>query len=713
MIKNESNYFNGNIYRTKNSISSNIEEESIDKSNNNNNMSLGMTHHRKNNLSFFYGSYILDNGLNKLLKEYKENRGIDNTSYENENENNSNKTKSKKNSALNDKEKNINSSNTNLNTNDNEKYIPFSNSSFYSYSIENEGNQEENITKDDKSSFDNNQEKPNTILYSNNPYYELEKNKEKYNKEKSFIPITNTLRYMKDKDERMTDSYLMALGGCINYDEKKNYLPTSSIIEEEKSELIESTNKKQTLINIKKIIKDKNIKKNKLFEIIKNKENAIKISDDDNKENINNNYMTNKNPNINFDLNKITIKNSYKEEIKKNYYMKNKNNVNSIYKNKLIFPLNNNYLTQKIKVNENFRCFEKNQKFNIINKSKKTIKKHNLYSSNEAISNKKNTKINYANTENNNNTLNTLSLRHHHRFKTEFNLKNIIPKVKYNITQLVNNNNNNTFNKSPDKKPYTKIKPIVINNKNKNNNNKNEKQLIINKTLKNLSISDNNKKKQLNKILVNIKHNRAISISNQINKNNKQNNLLSENIINNKSESLLLQDNKSKKDINKNSQKIFRHKKMCSISTLPNSCSSRVKLKVNKNFKNHSIFRNILANTDINNLLYKDFVLDINNNNDIFIHISNLNQAELSLKEKIKFLNDNEKQEVIEKIKQNNNNLNSDNYIILCENNINIKEQFVFKGFFQYLTEKKKYIKIYGNEKCPNHILIKNSNNDN
>ena len=102
---------------------------------------------------------------------------------------------------------------------------------------------------------------------------------------------------------------------------KKNYLPTASIIEEEKSELIESTSKKQNLININSLIADNNLKKGKLFEIIKNKENKMN-KDEENKENINNNYMRNKNPNINFDLNKITIKNSYKEEIKKNYYIK-------------------------------------------------------------------------------------------------------------------------------------------------------------------------------------------------------------------------------------------------------------------------------------------------------------------------------------------------------------------------------------------------------
>jgi hypothetical protein len=316
--------------------------------------------------------------------------------------------------------------------------------------------------------------------------------------------------------------------------------------------------------------------------------------------------------------------------------------------------------------------------------------------------------------------MNTLSLRHHHRFNTEFNLKKIIPKMKYNITELINNTKNSmdskkyTFNKSLDNKLSSEIKPKVLYNINK----KKEKQLCTNKTFKNLSISYNQNKK-LKKIIVNIKHNRAISISNPISKNNynyNQKNALPENIINNKSESLLLQDNKSKKDINKKSQRLYRQKKMFSISTLPNSCSSRVKLKVNKNFKNNSIFRNILVSADSNKLLCEDFVLNINNDNDICIHVSNINQVENTLKQKIKFVNNKEKNEVLENIKcinNNNNNLNTDNYIILCENNINIKELFSFKGFFKYSTEEKKYIKIYGNEKCPNHILLKNVNYDN
>ena len=38
---------------------------------------------------------------------------------------------------------------------------------------------------------------------------------------------------------------------------------------------------------------------------------------------------------------------------------------------------------------------------------------------------------------------------------------------------------------------------------------------------------------------------------------------------------------------------------------------------------------------------------------------------------------------------------------------------FVFNGLFKYYENQKRFIKIYGNEKVPNVILIKNINNKN
>ena len=64
--------------------------------------------------------------------------------------------------------------------------------------------------------------------------------------------MKNGLKFLKDKEERVTESYLMELNqGIYRQNEKKLYLPSASIIEEEKSEFLESTSKNQLKINNK------------------------------------------------------------------------------------------------------------------------------------------------------------------------------------------------------------------------------------------------------------------------------------------------------------------------------------------------------------------------------------------------------------------------------------------------------------------------------
>ena len=150
----------------------------------------------------------------------------------------------------------------------------------------------------------------NNNLFSNNPFYELEKNKEKYSQDKSFIPIKNGLKYIKDKEERVTESYLLALnGGESNIKKGKNpYLSTASIIEEERSEFIESTSKKQSIIASNRFVKDMNFKKKKIeneFNLVQNEKDNIleKTEEEENKENIDINIIKKKNE-INNAINK-------------------------------------------------------------------------------------------------------------------------------------------------------------------------------------------------------------------------------------------------------------------------------------------------------------------------------------------------------------------------------------------------------------------------
>ena len=87
---------------------------------------------------------------------------------------------------------------------------------------------------------------------NNNLFLEIAKNSE--NSGKSFITLKNSLKYLKDKDERTTPSYQLALqagkkGG------KNSYVTVSNVIEEEKSSMIESksefSNKKDNFLNMK------------------------------------------------------------------------------------------------------------------------------------------------------------------------------------------------------------------------------------------------------------------------------------------------------------------------------------------------------------------------------------------------------------------------------------------------------------------------------
>ena len=84
------------------------------------------------------------------------------------------------------------------------------------------------IIKKDETENDKN----NGINSNNDLIKEMAKCAE--NSNKSFITLKNTLKYIKDKDERTTPSYQLALQ-TDKKGEKNNYITSSNIIEEEKS----------------------------------------------------------------------------------------------------------------------------------------------------------------------------------------------------------------------------------------------------------------------------------------------------------------------------------------------------------------------------------------------------------------------------------------------------------------------------------------------
>ena len=122
----------------------------------------------------------------------------------------------------------------------------------------------------------------------------------------------------------------------------------------------------------------------------------------------------------------------------------------------------------------------------------------------------------------------------------------------------------------------------------------------------------------------------------------------------------------------------------------------------------------IQINYEKNKSKNKNLVANISNTVNLPMnYISNLKQTKIILKKYINYSRVQDKNEVLKAI-QKNNDLNTCNFIILCEKKINTNHLlFTFIGLFKYSDREKKIIKVYGNEKCPTHILIKNLINNN
>ena len=396
--------------RQRRAISSNILENGSyngsEKERNKSNNSM-KTFHRKTTTSYFYGSYLSSNLENDLLN----NLNID----EINNRHNDDESFSSK-----EKDKQIGKNNLiNPHTNQ-ENYDSIFNVSFHSYELDNSNSHnnsvivktEENLNNTNKTNNDKNINNGQNIIIKNNRNDNkllLNDKENKFNTERSFVSFKNNLKYIKDKEERVTKSYLLALGMTTKQnkkeekEEKEQYLPTASIIEEEKSDLIDS---KSEFSNKKKNIKNtlffedslnNNFNKNKL--IFVKRDNKLKIINISEKENLNTkneangcekinfinvnrnqkNIITKRNENnlkekeklslrMSVALNEIINKNNKKEENKRKYLKKNKTILlnsffNLTYKGKKS-KINDNNNTQKVENNKDI--FKKTENNNII-----------------------------------------------------------------------------------------------------------------------------------------------------------------------------------------------------------------------------------------------------------------------------------------------------------------------------------------------------------
>ena len=106
-----------------------------------------------------------------------------------------------------------------------------------------------------------------------NIFTQLEKNNIKNPSLKSFIPIVNTLKFVKEKEENATPSYLLALGVQNGNNHKNEYIQKGQIIEEEKSEMLVTESE---LSNKKKIKKNNTDFISMKFKIWKKMKNDLK-----------------------------------------------------------------------------------------------------------------------------------------------------------------------------------------------------------------------------------------------------------------------------------------------------------------------------------------------------------------------------------------------------------------------------------------------------
>ena len=192
--------------------------------------------HRKTTSSYFCGSYLSSNLEDELLN----NINIDQICSE----------KNK-----NEEKDNTNDSNTNKDIN----LDIVLNNSFHSFDSDNNKVNEDNSIKNENKSKIKEEEKENK-------------------KNNNFVSFKNNLKNLKDKDDRVTNSYLLALGMTKYQNRKEQYIPTVSVIEEEKSDVIDS---RSEFSNKKKKIKDKyyfgnnSLIKDNLFFL--RKDNKLKI----------------------------------------------------------------------------------------------------------------------------------------------------------------------------------------------------------------------------------------------------------------------------------------------------------------------------------------------------------------------------------------------------------------------------------------------------
>ena len=599
-------------------------------------------HHRKRTSSYFLGSYIPD--LNFIENNFQMTNEKENINHKEEENNNVN-----------------NGLISNLVNTDNLNELSLS---FPSYE-ENSNNGE--IIKNE------NKEKTKNINENNDIILDIAKNSE--NSSKSFITFKNSLKYLKDKDERTTPSYQLALQADKNGG-KNNYLSSSNIIEEEKSSMIESKSEfsnKKDLFNLDR----EKIEKDKIQKEPSNFFTNLKIN---NNLNFYNGKSENKNEMV-LALNEIIIKNNKKEEERKNYLLKNKKVLLNTF-----FTMSNILKTKETKGNE--------EKYIKSENNKDDMNKNDSIESFQIIKNKINN--------------NFMKKKLSNRSSNYYNQNHILSEKEIGFNN--NSNRENNIESENFRKNMNKIPHLYNMKKNQKIVNDSPSDLLINVPYKSLKTTNSNNlssrnnshfSKKLNKIL-----DKKDSRSNihSIKRRENLNNALS--FIREKKRNKI-NDIEKKKYYNSNTYNISGTKKLTNI-TYTNSLTNSNMNTNNSNTQSHSkskekphhLLRNANSSSFVDKIEQNPQVSEIYTNIE-----SNKEQTVMCLKYKLMFNKLYEKIDVLEKV--NITSISSKNfYVILCDNKLNLNH-FIFNSLFKYYKDKKKFIKIYGDEKNPNYILLK------
>ena len=746
--------------------------------------------HRKTTTSYFYGSYLSSNlendlynnlNIDEIINDKKNDDSITNNQYS--------------------KEKN-----TSLNSNKDDNFEGINNVSFHSYELDSNHNStpekiEENNTNENKINV--NIKNGQNIINKDNKITE-----EKDNKcivDKSFVQFKNHLKYIIDKEERATKSYLLALGMTTNQtknNEKEQYLPTASVIEEEKSDLIDSksefSNRKKStkknfyledsLNNTKNMIMAKKESKPNIKNNLDEKYNDKSTDINDNENGcIKNKINTNGNININGNnyksilgkkkenslngnqkfnnkmsdaLNEIISKNHKKEENKRKYLKKNKiillnSFFNLTYKgklndidinnetkenNKTVFKKteNNNQegkTSCKIKIEKKLPFLEKRKKMDNFFISSMIKKRYNTENNNEnllknnhntTLQNKINTKF-ILNSDKKNMIFNNLN----NSINSNLN-SNLTSNLASNLN--TQNSNNKTFiindNKIKTKKavitkieyrPRSRIPHLrqkIMDKKEMINNNINSVTITKNKALNKKYITKimNIPHKKTHsftkdKIFLNENQNISLQSMKQMKTINKAFNLIRIGRLNSKNKNKTLSKKSNNSINNKN-----KHSNSSSFTgaTRSNSKSSRSKdKKIVVNKANSSSF-------NYKNESSSSFICDENS-----FRCSNKKHTIIALKENLIYSKSYIKLDVLEKVIKTFNS-DSSFFIIFCEKYIKVNNDknngdimqndnfiLLFKSLMKYYKNQNRFIKIYGDQRAPNVISVRNININN